>query len=224
MNEGKPIAASLEHIIYYPSRTTEQYSTIIALHGRGTDENDLIPLVFSLGLTDALVISPRAPLPFELGGGFAWYNLGQEGVPNPQTFHSSLHLLRRFISEIKAGYPVNPERIILLGFSQGAVMAYTEAVTNPTSIQGIAALSGYIPQQSGLQFDLQRITALTAFASHGTYDQTIPVQLGRESAEFLRRAGADIEYREYPMGHEVREETIRDLAAWTKNRLENSTH
>ncbi len=220
MKEGKPITASLEHVVYYPSKAAKEYPTIVALHGRGTDENDLIPLVYSLGLADALVISPRAPLPFDLSGGFAWYDLGQEAVPHPQTFHTSLDLLRRFIAEIRAGYPLNAKLIILLGFSQGAVMAYAAALLDPASFHGIAALSGYIPQQSGLSFDLGRLGGFPAFVSHGTYDQTIPVRLGRESAEFLRKAGAGVEYREYPMGHEVREETIRDLAAWTKNLLE----
>ena len=220
MKEGKPITASLEHVVYYPSKAANEYPTILVLHGRGTDENDLIPLVFSLGLADALVISPRAPQPFDLSGGFAWYDLSQQDVPHPQTFHTSLDLLRRFITEIKAGYPLNPKRIILLGFSQGAVMAYAATLLAPASFSGVAALSGYIPQRSGLSFDLGRLGGFSAFVSHGTYDRTIPVRLGRESAELLKKAGANVEYREYPMGHEVREETIRDLAAWTKNQLE----
>jgi phospholipase/carboxylesterase len=219
MNEGKPIAATLQHIIYYPAKKADQYSTVVALHGRGTDENDLIPLVFSLGLTDELVISPRAPLPFRLGGGFAWYDLNQEGLPHPQTFRASLDLLRRFLAEIAAGYPLNPERIVLLGFSQGTVMAYAAALLDPASFRGIAALSGYIPQRSGLPFSLEKLSGFSAFISHGTYDQVIPVQLGRESAELLKRAGANVEYREYPMAHEVREETVRDLTAWTKRLL-----
>lgn len=220
MKEGKPIEASLEHVVYYPSKASKTYPTIVAIHGRGTDEYDLPPIVFSLGVSEVLVVSPRAPLPFDMSGGFAWYDLSQEGIPHPQTFQTSLQLLHRFISEIKAGYPVDPEQISLLGFSQGAVMAYAEALTDAGLIHGIAALSGYIPQHSDLQFDLQRARMLSAFVSHGTYDQIIPVQLGRESAEFLRKAGANIEYREYSMGHEVREETVRDLAAWTMKRLE----
>lgn len=216
MKEGKPITASLEHVVYYPSKAAKEYPTIIALHGRGTDENDLIPLIFSLGLADALVVSPRAPLPFDLSGGFAWYDLSQEGVPNPQTFHSSLDLLRRFIAEIRSGYPLNPKRIILLGFSQGAVMAYAAALLAPASFSGVAALSGYIPQRSGLSFDLGNLGEFSAFVSHGTYDQTIPVRLGRESAEFLKETGANVEYREYPMGHEVRAETILDVSIWMK--------
>lgn len=203
--------------MYYPATKAEKYPTVVALHGRGTDENDLIPLVQSLGLTDALLISPRAPAPFEFGGGFAWYDVGQEGVPHPQTFSASLGLLRRFMDEIRAGYPVDRQRVILLGFSQGTVMAYSVALLDPTSFFGVVALSGYIPQRSGLPLALEDLRGFSVFISHGVYDQIIPVRLARESAELLKKGGARVEYREYPMGHEVSEETVRDLSAWIKN-------
>lgn len=219
MKEGSPISASLEHAVYYPATKAEKYATVVALHGRGTDENDLIPLVNSLGLTDALLISPRAPEPFEFGGGFAWYDVGQEGVPHPQTFGASLGLLRRFMDEIRAGYPVDRQRVILLGFSQGTVMAYSVALLDPASFFGIVALSGYIPLRSGLPLAVEDLGGFSVFISHGVYDQIIPVRLARESAELLKKARARVEYREYPMGHEVSEETIRDLSAWIKNLL-----
>ena len=219
MKGGSPILASLEHAVYYPPTKAAKYATVVALHGRGTDENDLIPLVHSLGLTDALLISPRAPAPFEFGGGFTWYDLSQEGVPDAQSFGASLSLLRRFMDEIRAGYPVDPERVILLGFSQGTVMAYSIALLNPAAFFGVAALSGYIPQRSGLPPALEDLRGFSIFVSHGTYDQIIPVRLARESAELLKKAGARLEYREYSMGHEVSEETVRDLSAWVKNLL-----
>jgi phospholipase/carboxylesterase len=219
MKEGTPISASLEHAVYYPKTKAEKYATLLVLHGRGTDEYDLIPLVLSLGLTGALLISPHAPMPFEFGGGFAWYDVGEEGVPSPQTFEKSLGLLRRFIEEIKTGYPVDRERLMLLGFSQGTVMAYSVALTDQASFLGIAALSGYIPLRSGLPLASRDLGAFSAFVSHGAYDEIIPVRLARESVELLKKAGARVEYREYPMGHEVSERTIRDLSEWTKNVL-----
>ena len=218
MKRGNSIPASLEHVVYYPTKPADKYPAIIALHGRGTDEHDLAPLVFSLGLDGALVISPRAPRPFQFGGGFAWYDLGEEGVPEAETFRASLDLLRRFIVEVKAGYSL--DRTILLGFSQGTVMAYAAALLDPDSFRGVAALSGYIPQHSGLTFRLDRLGGLSVFISHGSFDEVIPLQLGRESAELLKGSGARVEYHEYPMGHEVRQETLRDLSAWTKDMFE----
>jgi phospholipase/carboxylesterase len=222
MKQGKTAKASVEHLVFYPPRTETKYRTIVALHGRGTNEYDLLPLVEALGLDDVLVVAPCAPLPFDPGGfmgGFAWYEIGQEGLPHPQTFQASVELLNRFLQEIKAVYPVNPERLVLLGFSQGTVMAFAAALLDPESIRGIAALSGYVPNESGPPLILEQLNDLAVFISHGAYDEVIPVKFGRESAVLLKNAGADVAYHEYLMGHEVREETLRDLGVWLRNLL-----
>ncbi len=222
MRHGKTERASLEHLIFYPQSTDTKYATVVALHGRGTDEYDLLPLVETLGLKKTLVISPRAPLQFDAGGlvgGFAWYEFGDEGKPLPQTFQPSVDRLRRFLEEIKAAYPVDPERLFLLGFSQGTVMAYATALQDPGSFRAIVALSGYVPLQSGLALRLEHLDDLAVFISHGIYDEIIPVRYGRESAELLKSAGANVVFREYPMGHEVRAETLRDLGMWLKGTL-----
>jgi phospholipase/carboxylesterase len=213
---GKPIEAALRHVVVYPPSESAKYPTIVALHGRGADSNDLLPLVESLGRRDALVIAPRAPFPFNLGGGFAWYEMGQDWTPHPATFGKSLDLLRSFLEEVSAGYPVDPSRFVLLGFSQGTVMSYAAALLEPSSVQGIVALSGYIPLRSGLPLKLDGVRGLPVFISHGTYDDLIPVKFGREASELLKKAGAEVSFHEYLMGHEVNEGTIMDLARWFK--------
>jgi phospholipase/carboxylesterase len=95
-------------------------------------------------------------------------------------------------------------------------MAYAAGLLNPTSVKGIVALSSYVPQKSGLPLKLQQLNGFQVFISHGVYDELIPVHLARESADLLRRGGAEVLYREYYMGHEVREETLLDLAPWMK--------
>ena len=219
---GESAKTSLEHLVYYPSTTKASYPTIVALHGRGTDQHDLIPLIESLEMSDTLVVSPRAPMPFNLGGygaGYAWYEIGEEGRPDPATFLPSYKLLVKFVGEIKEAYPTDTERFTLLGFSQGTVMAYAVGLTESSGVRAIAALSGYVPYRSGLPLQLQDLNALSVFISHGAWDELIPVELGRESAELLKKAGADVAYHEYPMGHEVGPQTLRDLSSWLTNIL-----
>jgi phospholipase/carboxylesterase len=220
MKRGEPIVASLEHLVFYPAASRREYPAIVALHGRGADAPDLVPLLQAMALDGVMVIAPRAPIAFNLGSsGYAWYNLGQEGIPDAQTLRSSLETLQKFLAEIKNGYPINPRQLFLLGFSQGTVVSYAIALLDPTEIRGIAALSGYIPHRSGLPLQLQHLNGLSAFISHGTYDEVIPVKYGREAAELLRKAGAEVFYREYPMGHEVSENTLRDLNEWTRKAI-----
>lgn len=218
MRRGESITSSLQHLVYFPEEVKQNYPTVVALHGRGTDAYDLIPLVESLGL-DMLVIAPRAPRPFEVGAGYAWYDLGAEGVPDPRSFRDSLCLLQEFLIQIRKGYPIGPTGPILLGFSQGAVMSYAAGLLDPTNIRGIVALSGYVPSRSNLPFKWNELKGIPVFISHGTYDELIPIKLGKESAELLQNAGANVTFREYAMGHQVAEDTVRELTSWVRDIL-----
>ena len=219
MRRGESIASSLQHLVYYPEEVKENYPTVVAMHGRGTDAYDLIPLVESLGFDMLLLIAPRAPLLFEVGGGYAWYDFGGEGTPDPSSFGDSLKLLQEFLVQIRKGYPIGPTGPILLGFSQGAVMSYAAALLDPTKIRGIVALSGYIPNRSNLPFKWHELKGVPVFISHGAYDELIPIKLGKESADLLRNAGANVTFREYTMGHQVTEDVLRELTLWMREVL-----
>ena len=208
---------SLQHLAFYPSESRTNYPTIVALHGRGADYNDLPPLIEAMKIDDLLVIAPRAPFPY-MNGGFAWYTVQEEGVPSPESFNQSVSLLHQFLGEIKRQYPIDTKRTFLLGFSQGTVMAYAAGLADHASFRGIAAMSGYIPVRSGISVESD-LSGLSVFISHGTDDNVIPVQFGRNAAQLLTKAGADVLYKEYSMGHQVIEETITDLAKWMKERI-----
>jgi phospholipase/carboxylesterase len=218
LKRGEPITASLQHAVFYPEQERANYAAVVAIHGRGADAYDLLPVVESLGI-DLLVIAPRAPRLYAPSGGYTWYDLMDTGIPDAKTFNESLGLLRKFLMEVRKGYPINPAKLILLGFSQGSVMSYAAGLLDPNSIRGIVALSGYIPHKSGLPFEWSKVANLPVFISHGTYDELIPLSLAHESAELLRKARANLAYNEYAMGHEVREETLRDLALWLRGVL-----
>jgi phospholipase/carboxylesterase len=202
--------------VFYPQESRQTYPTIVALHGRGADYSDLPPVVQALNIPGLLVIAPRAPIKF-MAGGYAWYELQDEGLPSANSFISSLNRLRNFLREIREIYPVDDKRVFLLGFSQGTVMAYATGLQEHEEFKGIVALSGYIPTRSGLPLELDNLSRLAVFISHGADDELIPVRYGREAAEILTHARAEVLYREYPMGHQIIPETIVDLAKWMKN-------
>jgi len=86
-------------------------------------------------------------------------------------------------------------------------------------VAGVIAQSGYVPLSSGLKVDVDGLKGKPFIVTHGTHDPIIPVEWGREARDYLTQAGADVEYHEFPMGHNISEQSIAAVAGWIKNRL-----
>jgi phospholipase/carboxylesterase len=193
----------------------EPDGALVLLHGRGADENDLYPLLDVLDPERRLLgVTPRGPLSLPPGGAH-WYVLGELGFPGPETFLSSYKEASRLLDEL--GIP--PERTVLGGFSQGAVMTYALALgASRPRPAAMIALSGFVPTVEGFELDLERPIPPVAIG-HGTLDPVIPVEWGRQARELLTAAGADVLYREYPLPHAVDPGFLRELAPWITNAL-----
>jgi phospholipase/carboxylesterase len=186
---------------------------MIMLHGRGSDEEDL------LGITPMLdhrfmVISARAPYQF-LYGGYTWYDLEEGGSPDLPMFDESYRKLSAFLDDVVAGYPVDPSRVILFGFSMGTVMSYALGLTRPEKIRAVAANSGYLPEVPSLTYRWQELDRTEFFITHGTEDPIIPIALARRAHELLTTSNALVTYKEYPMPHTLGERALADVLAWT---------
>ncbi len=191
---------------------------LVLLHGRGANENDLLEL--SDYLDERLfLISVRAPHPFPGGTGYTWYELEDIGKPVQSEFAQSYSKLKVFLDEIVTLYPIDPAKVFLLGFSMGAMMSLALSLTEPGRIAGVIANSGFVPEESELNFQWEQVKGRPFFIAHGLYDPVIPVQFGRRSAELLRKAHADLTYREYEMGHQIGEECLNDLMQWLSQQL-----
>ncbi len=191
---------------------------LLLLHGRGSDEADL------MGLVDALdprltVVSARAPN--RLPPGFAWYVMGEVGYADAEAVQSSVGDLREFIDGMIPAYGINPQRLYLMGFSQGAVMSVALSLVVPEKVQGVVMHSGYVPTYSGLGLQPGKIAGKGYFVAHGKYDDVIPVTFGRDAHEYLEAAQARVTYREYPIGHSISEESLYDLSEWLTNELDS---
>jgi len=194
------------------------HPTLIMLHGRGANEDDL------LGLADYLderflIISPRAPYPFTWGGGYTWYEIGDGGSPDPEMFAQSYSKLVQFLDDVLKGYPVDRKRIFLLGFSMGTMMSYAVLLTKPDLITGVVANSGYVPEETGLKFRWDGLYGKALFIAHGLYDPVIPIQLGRRAKELFSKTQADVVYKEYPMAHQISEDSLNDFSQWLTGKL-----
>lgn len=196
---------------------------IVLLHGRGTDENDLLPLADLLDPEQRLhVVTPRAPLtPAEIGEpggpGAHWYALGGIPTPHAETFTSTFAVLGAWLDELPGRIGVPWERTVLGGFSQGAVMSYAMGLgAGRPSPAGLLPFSGFLPVVPGFELSLEDRPELPVVISHGTLDEVIPVGFGRQAAERLTRAGLDVVYRESPIGHGIDPGRLGELAGWVE--------
>ena len=192
----------------------EPEGAIVLLHGRGADELDLFPL---LDLLDPgrrlLAATPRAPLALPPGG-WHWYAVREIGYPDPRTFHATLPVAAGWLDRLLADHGIPPDRLVLGGFSQGAVMTYAVGLgAGRPRPCALVALSGFAPSVPGFELDLTPPLPPVAIG-HGSYDPVIGVEFGRRARDLLVRAGANVLYRESPLPHLIDPGFARELAGW----------
>ena len=190
----------------------EPEGALVLFHGRGTDEHDLFPLLDALDPERRLLgVTPRGPLQLPPGGNH-WYVIRELGYPDRETFTASYTRASAWLD----GLGVPPERLVIGGFSQGAVMSHALGLgSDRPRPAGIIALSGFIPTVDGFTLDLERPLPPIA-VGHGTYDPVIGVEWGRDAKERLEAAGADVLYRESPLPHTVDPDFLAELRPWLR--------
>jgi phospholipase/carboxylesterase len=184
---------------------------LVFFHGRGADENDVFPLLDVLDPEHRLLgVTPRGPLRLPPGGSH-WYAVHEIGYPDPATFLPTYELASRWLDAFAAETGIPPERTVLAGFSQGAVMTYALGLGQgrPTPA-GLVALSGFMPTVEGFELDLEWPLP-PVLISHGTIDGVISAEWGRRARERLQAVGVEPIYREYPVGHTVDPRVVPDL-------------
>jgi phospholipase/carboxylesterase len=137
------------------------------------------------------------------------------GPPDVDTMLASREKLEAFLDQCVERYPIDRKKLVLLGFSQGGVMAYSLALTNPQRFAALAALSTWLPKELASRLNISDgVSALPALVQHGINDPTIEVARARDSVDRLRGLKVPLTYREYEMGHEITPKGLGDLSAW----------
>src|SRR5437660_4511222 len=202
---------------YIPSVPSGQADSIllplvVVLHGRGADANDLADLAPMLDGPDGYrFIFANAPAPFEpypgMTFGYSWFD---GWPPTPESIAESRRLLLEFLDEIAQRYPPKDGKVILAGFSQGALMALDVGFRTPKPLRGIVAMSGGIYEEQ--LPDLSARKNQRVLIIHGTLDDMIPVVAARRARRVLEDHGIQPEYHEFPMGHHVTPESMAVVA------------
>jgi phospholipase/carboxylesterase len=195
------------------------HPTLYMLHGWGANELDLLGLAPQLLSGSMLVIAPRGPIRFPLGPpglyGHGWFPVTGGGPMDISKLEETRAELEAFIEATTERYPVDPSRRVLLGFSQGGVMAYDQALRHPEKYSALVALSSWLPPElarSVLAMPTHQL--LPVLVQHGRDDAMISIDRATQSLQLLRELGLPVTFAEYDMGHEVSQESLRDLNRW----------
>jgi phospholipase/carboxylesterase len=187
----------------------------VLIHGRGADEHDLFPLADALDPERRLAaVLPRGPLRLPPGGAH-WYVVHEVGRPDPATFLPTYAALGGWLDATAAAHEVASDRVVIAGFSQGAVMSYALGLgAGRPRPAGIIALSGFVPVVAGFDLDLPGRAGLPVAIGHGTLDPVIEVGFGRSARDQLEGAGLVVRYQESPMPHSIDPAFLGELRGW----------
>lgn len=199
------------------------FPAVLVLHGWGSNAHDLIGLAPVLNRGEALVLSPQGPVGVRVPDGpvgYGWYPLGEDASESREAVTRASNLVLAFLDGAEESYPVDPDRIALLGFDQGGALAFDLALRHFPRFAGLAALSCWLPGQ--LTEEIRRDSAprsLPVLVVHGTDDPMVPVDRARESREWLTALGVGLTYREYQMGHEICADALHEIVAWLDDKV-----
>jgi phospholipase/carboxylesterase len=194
---------------------------LVLHHGRGADENDLLPFADVLDPERRLhVVTPRAPLQIPGWPGYHWYVVPRVGFPDPDTFHAAYSKLAGLHDELWERTGVTPDRTVFGGFSMGSVMSYSLGLgADRPAPAGILAFSGFIPTVEGWQPSLADRTRTRVFIAHGRNDPVMQIEFARQARALLEAGGLDVEYHESDAGHHIDPAHVPAAVEWLRATL-----
>jgi len=155
--------------------------------------------------------------PYSYAPMFTWMKRGHDERPLDGELERVADALSSFVDEVCERYAVDTDRLALMGFSQGGFLAYRLALSQPHRWQGAAMLSTWLSDEAA--DDVHPDAAdLPLLVQHGTNDPLVGIDRGRNSRDRLQAMRMNLDYREYPMQHEIGRQSIHDLSAWLTDR------
>jgi phospholipase/carboxylesterase len=202
-----------------PENAVRGVPVLILLHGRGSDRRDLFSLRSRLPAEWAIV-TPDAPFPaapWGYGPGRAWYRYLGRNRPEPESFERSLDALDTLLTQLPDVLGTEPGPIALGGFSQGGTMSIGHALTRPGRVPHIINFSGFLADHPLINVTADTVEGTRFFWGHGTADPAIPFELAVEGRAQLMAAGADLEARDYPIGHGIDPRELEHAISWLRH-------
>lgn len=180
--------------------------TILALHGTGGDEHNILGLAHALD-PSASVLSPRG---MHLEGGMnRFFERYADGTFNEESIDTAVADLSEFIDVASRKYAIEASNVFATGFSNGANTASALLIRHPALLAGAALFGSTIPFSHVDPVDL---TGKRIWLANGDSDSYAPVDVSERWVEQLRGFGADVTWLRHSGGHEIRQEHVSLIA------------
>ena len=181
----------------------------IMIHGRGASAENILQLAGEFRAADIAYLAPQA-------AGSTWYPYSflSPIEQNEPGISSGLRVIERLIDDVTR-QGIQPERIVLMGFSQGACLSLEFAARHPRRYAAIVGFSGGVIGPPGTPRDYAGTFDRTpVFLGCSDADPHIPLERVHETAAVFRRMGASVDERIYPgMGHTVANDELEAVDA-----------
>ena len=202
-------SSKLNYLIRIPDNidNLEKVKVIFFMHGYG-DSMKGISQIGNLLNPDNVHVFFNAPFKMNISfgvEGYRWF----EFPYNDNEFKFSQQSINESISEILGDLKFNIDGIYIGGFSQGGMMTLHNNYGE--KVNGLIILGSQLFYENK-EFNLNKQTKI--FMSHGTYDSVIPIESSTRSLNFLLEKGFNVDYKEYPIGHEISIDQINELNNW----------
>lgn len=179
---------------------------VIFLHGLGSNGDDLISLAGEMddALPDTQFLSPNAPFPFDMADfGYQWFSLTDR---DPERILREIQLavpkLNGFIDAQATRFALPADRIALVGFSQGCMMALYTALRRPTPLAGVVGISGMLHGAATMAAEITARPPICLI--HGEWDEVVPFPAMAQAESALRAAHVPVEAHARPrLGHGI---------------------
>jgi phospholipase/carboxylesterase len=167
---------------------------VILLHGYGADGNDLIGLAPVLAplMPDAVFHAPNAPYPCEGNPmGFQWFGISRlDPEVAAAGVRSASPFVEQFLDDTMAKYGLDESETILIGFSQGTMMALHVGLRRATPLAGIVGFSGMLAAPEALATEIR--SKPPVLLVHGDSDEMLPAVLTQRAAQTLHENGVEV--------------------------------
>jgi phospholipase/carboxylesterase len=203
INDRDPKSISImgrTFMVKEPDRMSSETRIMLLLHGHLGNEK--VMWVLTKPIPDNyILLAPRAPV--KLGPDqYSWHEITSQW-PTLNAYQDITDQLLGQVDQYVANKKLDINHYDLMGFSQGAVLAYALAILHPQKIGKVAALAGFLPQVWRDQLSDEIVKRKSFFIAHGNQDDIVPIDKARSAAEWLNQNGAQVTFCAADTGHKL---------------------